>query len=206
MKNAVIAVIVIVALAVVAYFAYTKLMVKPLIPKGEFGYETITSVTDGKYNMGCEDAKSLVVMIDAMNKDFRDNPELGISGNLDPDNMTPSMKTFEGAMNKLGQAIETKFASDNATKEKVLNGLGESVSKIFQVSVYKHLGMIDEDNATEFVSVNFCGKTPKEGYQSPLDMDFNPAGHGDNESGEMIIEEGIEGAPEGEASQAPAAK
>lgn len=189
MKKGIIAGVIVVVLAVVGYFSYTKFMVKPLLNKDEFGYETIIKMSNDNYKVACGDAKTLIVMINAINKDFAENPSLG--DKTSEEQMTPAMKAFEKSMDNLGVAIEKKFANDNETKGKVFNGVGEDVSKIFQVAVYNHLGLVTQENVNEFIDVSFCNAKPKEGYKSPLDINPNEIKVPEN------MGEGIEGAPEG---------
>ena len=135
-----------------------------------FGSATLALVDSGKYQLACEDAKSLTVMISDINKDFADNPNL--STEVTPENMTPAMKKFESTMDIFGKQLETKFGKDKTAMEEVFQGIGEGVSNVFQVSIMTHLGMIAKEKLDEYVNVTYCGAAPSEGYVSPLEMDM----------------------------------
>ena len=147
------------------------------LPVTDFGGETLVQIDSGKYRLACNDAKTLVMMISDINKDFSENPEL--SAGMYPDNMTPAMKKFESTMDIFGKNLEAKLANDTVLMEEVFQGIGEDISGIFQVSIMNHLGLIPVEGQNEYIDITFCGVSAPEGYVSPLEMDAESLGiHG----------------------------
>lgn len=177
-KNTIIAVIVLIVLVAVAYIIYMKLAPKPLIAKGEFGYETIANIKKDYQQLSCGDAKMLVGMIndiDMMNITL---------DTVTSEKMKVASGKIELAISNLGKALNEKFNADNASRDEALNNIGSSIDSIFEFFSYRNNGMLSEDRFNEEIEVVFCGAQPK------YDAQFK-----DNES-EGVEAEGIESSPE----------
>lgn len=185
MRNFIVAVVMVLVLAIAGYFIYTNLIVKPLIAKGEFGYETVKSMTKGNLRLTCDDAKILVVMIDEFNTLSNNLPEDPNSlDNATKDNMTAARDKIDSSIANFGKAIETKFSNDNVTREEALNTLGSDIGGIFEFMSFKNKGMVSDEHFNEAIEVVFCGAKPT------TDFPFM-----DNKT-EGVEKEGIESAPE----------
>lgn len=183
MKKGILVLVIICAVAALVFFMGKKDR-DAAITDGNFGDATLVLIDGGKYQLSCEDAKSLAGMISDINKDFADNPEL--SAEVAPDNMTPAMKKFEATMDIFGKQLETKLGDNKTLMEEVFQGIGEGVSNVFQVSIMTHLGMIPQEKLDEYINVTYCGVAPAEGYVSPLEMDVENLDIPSSENGTAV--------------------
>lgn len=125
---------------------------KQIITEENFGDETMALLKEGKYNMGCNDAKYVFGLLN--NVDFEK------SGDYPPSDM----KAFEGSIDKLEKEIIKTFENDEARQETAKDSIGKDLLSIIMVSLLKADGRISADEASEHIYVPFCGAKPSETY------------------------------------------
>ncbi len=128
----------------------------------EFGTTTLALIDKGEYKLSCDDSVKLFAMTSALNKDFEANRNANTT-----DNMTLAMKDFELKIDTFGDTLESHL-SDNETLGKVLDSLGQDLSKIFQISIMQSVGVIDYAGVKQYINITFCGVVAPAGYIDPL--------------------------------------